>query len=135
LNLKEVYSVEFEAVPPYSFELTLHKPTGWWWSTPDETFENGVCWTATRFKNELLGLKLCSTGTIRKPRIHCTFYSKTKVGVSEKNGVTRMLKRALKTEEDLTDFYKLSQKDPILHGVVEDLMACTRWVGQNCFQR
>jgi 3-methyladenine DNA glycosylase/8-oxoguanine DNA glycosylase len=32
-----------------------------------------------------------------------------------------MLKRALKTEEDLTDFYKLSQKDPILRGVVKDL--------------
>ena len=32
-----------------------------------------------------------------------------------------MLKRALKTEEDLTDFYKLSQKDPILQSVVNDL--------------
>ena len=32
-----------------------------------------------------------------------------------------MLKRALKTEEDLTDFYNLSQKDPILRDVVKDL--------------
>ena len=32
-----------------------------------------------------------------------------------------MLKRALKTEEDLTGFYKLSQKDRILRDVVEDL--------------
>ncbi len=32
-----------------------------------------------------------------------------------------MLKRALKVEEDLTDFYKLSQDDPILQGVVKDL--------------
>jgi DNA-3-methyladenine glycosylase II len=121
LNLKEVYSVEFEAVPPYSFELTLRKPAGWWWSSPDEIFENGALWTATRFKGELLGLKLSSKGSTQKPKIHCTLYSKTKLDVSEKNGVTRMLKRALKTEEDLTDFYKLSQKDPILHGVVEDL--------------
>ncbi len=40
---------------------------------------------------------------------------------SEKKLVTGMLKRALKTEEDLTDFYKLSQKDPILQDVVKDL--------------
>jgi N-glycosylase/DNA lyase len=32
-----------------------------------------------------------------------------------------MLKRALKTEEDLTDFYKLSQKDDVLRGVAKDL--------------
>ena len=32
-----------------------------------------------------------------------------------------MLKRALKTEEDLTEFYKLSQKDKILRGVVKNL--------------
>jgi DNA-3-methyladenine glycosylase II len=32
-----------------------------------------------------------------------------------------MLKRSLKVEEDLTGFYKLSRKDPILRGVVKDL--------------
>ena len=121
MNLKEAHSVEVEAVPPYSFELTMHKPAGWWWSTPDEYFENGACWTATRFNSQLLGLKLHSTGTTQKPRIHCTIYSKTKLEASEKQLITLMLKRALKTEENLTEFYKLSQKDPILRGVIKDL--------------
>jgi hypothetical protein len=39
LVFKEAYSVEFEPVPPYSFELTVHKPAGWSWSAPDEVFE------------------------------------------------------------------------------------------------
>jgi DNA-3-methyladenine glycosylase II len=121
LNLKEAYSVEVEAVPPYSFELTVHKPAGWWWSTPDEVFENDTCWTVTRFHGELLGLKLQSAGTLQKPRIHCTIYSRNKVGTSEKQGIARMVKRALKIEEDLTEFYKLSQKDNVLRGVVKDL--------------
>jgi DNA-3-methyladenine glycosylase II len=121
LSLKEAFSVEFEAVPPYSFELTLHKPAGWWWSAPDEVFENGTCWTLTRFGSELLGLKIWSTGTLQKPRIHCAVYSKAKVGDSERQGITRMVKRALKAEEDLTEFYKLSRKDDILRGVIEDL--------------
>jgi DNA-3-methyladenine glycosylase II len=121
LNLKETYSLDVEAVPPYSFELTMHKPAGWWWSTPDEVFENGVCWTVTRFNGELLGLKLKSTGTLQKPQIHCTVYSKAKLTASEKQGITRMVQRALKSEEDLTEFYKLSQKDEVLLDVVADL--------------
>ena len=121
LDLKETYSIDFEAVPPYSFERTLHKPAGWWWSTPDEVFENGICWTVARFNGELLGLKFWSSGTMQKSRIHCTVYSKGKVDASRKAEITRMVKRALKTEEDLTEFFKLSQKDDVLRGVVKDL--------------
>jgi 3-methyladenine DNA glycosylase/8-oxoguanine DNA glycosylase len=121
LKLKGSFSAELDAVPPYNFELTLHKPAGWWWSSPDETFKNGICWSATRFNGELLGLKLRSTGTIHKPKILCTIYSRSKASNSTKQIITRILKRALKTEEDLTEFYKLSQKDDSLCNVVEDL--------------
>jgi DNA-3-methyladenine glycosylase II len=121
VNLKEAFSVELEAVPPYSFELTVHKPAGWWWSTPEESFENDTYWTLTRFNGELLGLKLRSTGTLRKPRIHCNTFSKAKMSDLEKIGIKRMVKRALKTEENLTEFYKLAQKDEFLRDVVKDL--------------
>jgi len=121
LSLKEAYSAEFEAVSPYSFELTVHKPAGWWWSTPDEVFEDGTCWTVTRFKDALLGLKLKSIGTLRNPMIHCAIFSETEVSDAEKQGITRMVKRALKTEEDLTEFYELAQKDDVLRDVVKDL--------------
>jgi 3-methyladenine DNA glycosylase/8-oxoguanine DNA glycosylase len=121
LNLKEAYSVEVKAAPPYSFELTVHKPAGWWWSTPAEVFESATCWTATRFRNTLLGLKLKSTGTLQKPRVQCTIFSKAEISRVEKQDITRMLKRALRTEEDLTEFYKLAKKDEILSAVVKDL--------------
>ena len=121
MNLKDAFTVELEAIPPYSFELTLRKPAGWYWSTPEEICEKDTCWSVTRFNGELLGLKLRSTGTIRQPQIHCTVYSQTKVDDSIKQVITRMLKRALKAEEDLTGFYKLSQKDDILRRVVKDL--------------
>ena len=121
MNLKDAFTVELEAIPPYNFELTLRKPAGWYWSTPEETCEKGTCWSVTRFNQELLGLKLSSMGTVRKPKVHCTIYSQTKVDDSSKQAITQMLKRALKVEEDLTGFYKLSQKDDILQGVVKDL--------------
>ena len=121
MNLREAFSDEFEPVPPYSFDLTMRKPAGWWWSTPDEVFERGTCWTTTRFNGELIGIKLWSLGTVQKPRILCTVYSKTTFDVSSKQGITRMLKRALKTEEDLNEFYRLSEKDDILRDVAKDL--------------
>jgi DNA-3-methyladenine glycosylase II len=121
LNLKEAGSVEVEAVPPYSFELTVHKPAGWWWSTPDEVFEDNTCWTATRFKNMLLGLKLRFTGALQKPRIECTMFSNADLSRVEKQQIMLRIKRALRTEEDLTEFYKLARKDEILSAVVKDL--------------
>ena len=121
MNLNNTFSVELEALPPYNFELTLRKPAGWYWATPEEIFEEGTCWSAMRFNGELLGVKLCSVGTVRKPRIHCTVYSQKKQDDSTKQSVTARLKRALKVDEDLTGFYELSQKDDVLQGVVKDL--------------
>lgn len=121
MNLKETYSVDVEAVPPYSFELSLRKPAGWWWSTPNEIYKNNTCWTLTRFNGELLGLKLQSKGTVKKPRIRLTVYSKTKPDASKKEHITRIVKRALKTEEKLTEFYKLAANDKILRSLIKDL--------------
>jgi len=101
LKLRESFSKEFKPIPPYSFELTMRKPAGWWWSTPEEIYENGICWTATRFNGEIIGLKVWSTGTVRNPRMQCAAYSKANPDAFTKEGMTRMLKRALKTEEDL----------------------------------
>ena len=99
----------------------MRKPAGWWWSTPDEVYEGGAVWTATRFRGELVGLKLWSTGTVEKPRIQCKVFCKGVFDEDGRQGVTRMLRRALKTDEDLKEFYALSEKDDIVRGVVKDL--------------
>jgi 3-methyladenine DNA glycosylase/8-oxoguanine DNA glycosylase len=121
LNLRDEFSVEFEAIPLYNFELTIRKPAGWFWSTPEEIFEEGTCWSVTRFTGELLGLKLCSVGTAKKSRVRCEIYSQTKLNDSDRQTITLMLKRALKVEADLKGFYELSQKDDLLQGVGKDL--------------
>ena len=121
LVFRRAYSVEFEAIPPYSFELTVHKPAGWSWSAPDEVFENGVLWTATRFGSKLLGLKLDSKGNVRKPRVSCTVFAEEETSEAFKADVTRMLRRALRVEEDIREFYAMAQGDAVLRGVVKDL--------------
>lgn len=121
MKLKESFSSEFKPIPPYSFELTMRKPAGWWWSTIDEVYEEGICWTVTRLNGELIGLKVRSTGTVKKPHILCTVYTEADPDADAKENITRTLRRALKTEEDLNEFYSLCQKDEIMRDVAKDL--------------
>jgi len=121
VRFKETGSAMVDANPPYSFELTVHKPAGWWWSTPDEKFENGTMWTATRFKGALVGLKLQSAGTQKKPKVKCTFFKAKKMRETENQELALTIQRALRTTEDLTEFYVLAEKDEILRQTVMDL--------------
>jgi 3-methyladenine DNA glycosylase/8-oxoguanine DNA glycosylase len=128
---KETHCSEFEAKPPFSFELTVHKPAGWWWSTPNEIYEEGTLWTAARFNRKLLGLKLCSKGTSPRPRVRCQFFAQESPTKEEKSTETNIVKKALNVEEDLSEFYALAKKDKILRDVVEDLcgMRSISWFG------
>jgi len=117
----EKHHAEFNAIPPYSFELTVHKPAGWSWSTPNEIFENGVLWTTARLNSCLYGLRLRAGGNSRKPTVICTFFSRTPMHTQEKESVTSTVKRALGLEEDLSEFYAMAKKDNILRQTVEDL--------------
>jgi DNA-3-methyladenine glycosylase II len=120
LHLKKAGSTTLQALSPYDFELTVHKPAGWWWSTPDEKYENGTLWTALRFNGALIGLKLRSSGTPRKPAVECTYFAYHKLTSKEQQGLTSMLHRALRTDEDLTDFYAMAQNDDILRQTAQD---------------
>jgi DNA-3-methyladenine glycosylase II len=48
-------------------------------------------------------------------------YSNTDLDAAEKQGIKGMLARALQTEENLKEFYTLSEKDDILRDIVKDL--------------
>ncbi|MDH5389799.1 MAG: hypothetical protein OEX10_01410 [Candidatus Bathyarchaeota archaeon] len=129
MALKKVCSFDIEAIPPYSFGLTVHKPTGWWWSTPKEIFEDNTLWTATRFRGGLIGLKLSSSGTLMEPRIRCAVFRDEETSYAERSDIASMIKRALRADEDLNEFYEVARKDDILKDVVRDLrgMRTLRW--------
>ena len=81
----------------------------------------GIIWTAARFCGKWIGLKLSSTGTVMKPRIECHVYCRDRLDEAGKKGITGMLSRALKTDEDLKPFYELGEKDEILQPIIGDL--------------
>jgi DNA-3-methyladenine glycosylase II len=117
----EEHRFVLSAVPPYNFDLTVHKPAGWWWSTPNEVFQSGVLWTTARVNSRLFGLKLNSAGTSRKPTVCCAAFSDSRMSDLEKENVTHALERALGVKEDINEFYRIARKDRILRQSAREL--------------
>jgi DNA-3-methyladenine glycosylase II len=117
----EKHRIEFSALPPYNFELTVHKPAGWWWSTPNEVFQNGILWTTVRTNSRLYGLRLNAAGNIRERAVSCHIFSSRSMNSQEKDDITQTVERALGVKEDLSEFYVMASKDRILRELVKDL--------------
>jgi hypothetical protein len=99
----EKYHVEFAAIPPYSFALSVHKPAGWWWSTPTEVFEGDTLWTTARLDKQLYGFRLEAAGTSRKPAVVCAVFSDKAMGDAEKDYVSHTVERALSVKRTYAD--------------------------------
>ena len=121
VKLTNSFAFKIEPIPPYNFELTVHKPAGWWWSTPDEKFENNTLWTATRLRDELVGLKLQISEGLKEPQIQCKLFSNKPLRDTQKKDLSLTLQRALRTKENLTEFYTLANNDAILKQTTQDL--------------
>jgi DNA-3-methyladenine glycosylase II len=120
-DLKLSYQFELSAKPPYSFDLSVHKPAGWWWATPDEIWLDKVLWTTIRFDDHLIGLKLWEKRKDESPSIHCSVYSDFERSGEHKNRLKDLLKRSLRLDENLGEFYRIAENDDILKIVVNDL--------------
>ncbi|HTY74508.1 MAG TPA: hypothetical protein VMD05_02970 [Candidatus Nanoarchaeia archaeon] len=119
--LEKVNSFVLKPVSPYNFELTVRKPAGWWWSTPDEKFEKDTLWTAARFNDEPIGLRITFHGTTLKPQLECVVFSQKRLDDATRLKLEHMLRRALETEDDLKEFYAFAARDRFLRDVTLDL--------------
>ncbi len=121
VNLSHSFVYEIDPIPPYNFELTIRKPAGWALFTPFEVYEKGTMWTATHLHDRLVGVKLASGGSIKRPRINVELFLKNEPKPEQLNDINRSLVHDLGADGDLTGFYELALKDGILKYVVEDL--------------
>jgi len=135
-NLTCFSTLKLEALPPYDFDLSVHKPAGWPLSTPFEVFENGTVWTVMRaFSGELFGLKLKSMGTVEKPRISCEMYTSQKLGTSEKREMLDTLTWMLNLREDIRGFYSFARRDPLVKALTKDLYGMRNTKQPDLFSR
>jgi DNA-3-methyladenine glycosylase II len=135
-NMTLSTSLEFKAVPPYSFELTVHKPAGWSLLTPFEVYKSGTLWTVLRMAGgAMFGLKLKSLGTVDEPRVFCRVYSEQKLRAGQRAELSDTIKWMLSVDEDITQFYALAKKDALIKALVNDLYGMKSTRQPDIFQR
>ncbi len=121
VKLFNSFDFVMEPNPPYSFRLTVRKPAGWPLFTPFEVYERRTLWTATHIQGHLVGIRLASRGTTKRPRIAATIFLESSPAAEELDEIKRSLAHSLGADGDLTEFYEFAQKDSILEHVIEDL--------------
>lgn len=121
------FSLELDAVPPYSFELTVHNPAGWFWHNPLEVYEEGRIWTAMHpSSGKPIGLRLESRGSLKKPKILATIFSSHKQTNREENEVIEMITEAAGLRDNILEFYEAVKTDPILKHTIHNLYGMRR---------
>jgi len=122
-----VSSFHLEALPPYSFELTVHNPAGWYWHNPLEVFSNGRIWVALRLSSKAVtGLRIEALGSVDRTRVLATVFSRQKMRDSEMEEASGMVVECAGLDEDLTEFYDEAREDPALRYAIEDLYGMKR---------
>jgi hypothetical protein len=103
---------------PFDFALTVAKPAGWNWSTPTETFEDGVMLCAARIGETAVGLKLSSPGP---GRVSATLYTGSTLTEELRHEARSALEFGLGKGQDLAGFYRFAARDEILRKTVRDI--------------
>jgi len=126
-DLQFLTAFSLNAVPPYSFRLTVRKPAGWSLLTPHEIFKDDTLWTAMRVQSgEAFGLKLRPTGTLNEPHIDCAVFSSETLTAYKKRDLSDAVAWMLGLNEDLREFYCLAESDSLLRVLVKDLYGMRR---------
>jgi 3-methyladenine DNA glycosylase/8-oxoguanine DNA glycosylase len=115
------FGFTLQPLPPYNFELTMHKPAGWPLFSPLEVFEKGILWTALHLNGMLVGLKLSSKGSTKQPLLRIEVFLKNAPTREQRDTIKHTLFSKLSVYEDLGKFYRMARKDPILKHTVKDL--------------
>lgn len=135
MRLPYLFSYLAKPVSPYSFQLTVKKPAGWSLFTPFEIYEKETLWSALHLNDELVGIKLQSLGQTNHPLIKVNVFTKTHTPPALRRIIQENLNDLIGVNDDLTPFYTLARKDPILKHVTEDLYGMHDTFSNSLFAR
>lgn len=112
INLNKKFSVLLEPRAPYNFDATIHKPSHF--PSSDNKWGKGKYWITMLWRGKYLGLKLENKGTIVKPKIKLTVYSKEALSDEYKKTLIPEIEWRFNLNQDISDFDKKFKKDKIL---------------------
>ena len=117
MQLKESGQFSLVIRAPFDCSLTVAKPAGWHWSTPDEVFEKGTLWSGVYLKRRPVGLQMTSDSR----QVNVKLYSTFEILQNDLDMLKDCLSTGLGRDEDLSGFYSFAQNDPVLSIAVKDL--------------
>lgn len=121
VRLTNSTEIRLDPTPPFSFNLTVHKPAQWDLFTPSEVYEKETLWTGVRFGEEPIGLRISSRGTVARPSLQVRAYTKRPLSKARRESLGASLEECLGVKQDLRPFYRFARRDSILKHVVDDL--------------
>ncbi len=89
LKLTNKKAIEIVPKAPFNFAATVFKPSNY--PDPLSVYETGKYWFAIRMNNKIYGIKMKNKGTINKPKLKITVFSKLKLSKSELNNIINEL--------------------------------------------
>ena len=123
INLIKVFSITLKPIPPYNFDSTFFKPSHY--PDPLEIHELGRHWFVLRLGNKIYGIKLVNKGTINKPKVQVTIFSKTKLSRDEIKDIVEEVSYRFELQRDISGFFKEFKNDKVLFPFIK------RWYGMH----
>ncbi|MDD1678509.1 MAG: hypothetical protein LUO93_04915 [Methanomicrobiales archaeon] len=117
MELSETEHLSLTLPVPFDFSRTVAKPAGWYWSTPEEIFEEGVLWSGLYIQDCPVGLRISAS----ENRVKVTVYASSPLSPDGRSLLQTILWHSLGGEEDLIGFYRFAENEPILAITVQDL--------------
>ena len=102
INLNSKFVTTLFPKPPFNFDATVYVPHHF--PEPDFEWKKGICWQTMNFQEKLLGIKMENEGTVNKPKIRLTIYSKKKLTKEEIESIVNEISFRYGFNEDISEF-------------------------------
>ena len=117
--------IEIEPTAPFNFDTTFHKPDHF--PTSDNAWQPGIRWQTMLWQGEYLGLKFENRGTLVKPRVRLSVWSKEQLARTFVDGLVTEIVYRYNLRLDLTEFNRQFRADPQLGPIIR------QWRGMRPF--
>jgi 3-methyladenine DNA glycosylase/8-oxoguanine DNA glycosylase len=121
LSLRPNTKIVLEPRPPYNFDANFHKPSHF--PSSDTSWEKGKCWTTMVWHGEKIGLRFENRGTISRPRVVLTVYSRKFLSKEFIQSFIPEVRWRFNFDQDISEFCREYRNDKYLRPAIK------RWRG------
>jgi len=131
MELNKRKSLILRPKAPYDFDSTVFKPAHY--PSSLDLYKTRKYWFAMRFNNKIYGVKMESIGTVNKPKIKVTIFSKSNISKKELDRIIDEIKFRFEFDIDLSEFYKKFKKDKVLSPFLKKWFGMHNSCAQNLY--